>query len=242
MSNDTDQLPQVLIVDDEASIRKGMSFLIRSRFGLKVEILEASNGSEAWDLALKHRHIKIVFADIRMPGLDGLELCRRMRSEGYPYKIVLISGFKDFEYARQSIKYQVTDYLLKPTNPSEVIQLVTEALGVPDEPDSKPVRAIVEKVRAYVHSKLDQEITISEIAEQLHYSPNYFSYLFKKEIGQGFQEYLTECRMVRAAQLLKDTTMKMQEISHMVGYTNSKAFAIAFRKKFGYTPSEYREK
>lgn len=99
----------------------------------------------------------------------------------------------------------------------------------------------VEYVRDWIHRHLDQDITLAELAEKLHYTPNYLSMLFKRETGKGFQEYLADCRLQRAALLLKDPSLRMIEIAQQVGYTNAKAFSIAFRKSYSLTPTEYRE-
>jgi two-component system response regulator YesN len=65
--------------------------------------------------------------------------------------------------------------------------------------------------------------------------------LFKKEIGIGFQEYLLDCRMQRARHLLQDPALRISDIAQQVGYTNPKAFSIAFRKACSIPPTEYRE-
>jgi transcriptional regulator GlxA family with amidase domain len=65
--------------------------------------------------------------------------------------------------------------------------------------------------------------------------------LFKKEIRTSFQEYLLDCRMQRAKHLLLDPTLRISGIAQQVGYTNPKAFSIAFHEACGIPPTEYRE-
>ncbi len=238
----------VLVVDDEKSIRTGMGFLIRSNFQ-HVNVLEASNGVEAFECIKKLEHKPVlVILDIRMPGMDGLKLCECMKEEGVSIKTAILSGYRDFDYAREAIRFGVADYLLKPVNPSDIIRLVKESIRENaddkkehDFGDIRQVQQIVEKVRSWIHDHLDQEITLQEISNDLHYTPNYLSTLFKKVIGKGFQEYLIECRMRRARHLLKEPAYKIYEICGRVGYNNSKAFSIAFRKEYGITPTEFRK-
>jgi two-component system, response regulator YesN len=239
----------VIIVDDEKSIRTGLGYLIRSSFR-NVDIVEAANGLEAMGKLRSqpsNSQPVLMILDIRMPGMDGLALCKKMKDEQLCLKTAIISGYKDFEYAQQSIRYGVADYLLKPVNPSDILRIVSDAVVDAQKTGEETAlmntgetQCVVEAVRAWIHDHLDQDITLLQVAEGLHYSPNYLSTLFKRVIGKGFQEYLTECRMKRARHLLKDPTLRVYEICRSVGYTNAKAFSVAFRKAYGITPTEDR--
>lgn len=239
---------QVLLVDDEKSIRTGMGYLIRSNFH-HVHVLEASNGIEALECIKKQEQKPIlIILDIRMPGMDGLMLCECLKEQGITIKTAILSGYQDFDYARKAIRFGVADYLLKPVNPSDIVRLIGEALkecvddsAEDDFGDLLQVRQVVERVRKWIHDNLDKEVTLQEISNDLHYTPNYLSTLFKKVIGIGFQEYLIQCRMRRAKHLLKDPSYKIYEIAIKVGYNNAKAFSMTFRKEFGVVPTEYRK-
>jgi YesN/AraC family two-component response regulator len=239
--------PRVLIADDEEQTRAGLSTLIQ-RVYIQLPMAQAANGLQAWECLATFSSIALAFIDVHMPGIDGLEVCRRARAADITTKIVIISGFKDFEYARQALRYHVTDYLLKPVNPAEVLALVRAMIETTPpqeshrvEQDGERVPLLIEHVQAWVHDHLDQEITLLDLAEKFHYSPNYLGALFKKSLGKGFQDYLLGCRMQRAATLLQNPSLRTAEIAAHVGYTNAKAFSAAFRKTFGLLPGEYRE-
>lgn len=106
----------------------------------------------------------------------------------------------------------------------------------------KKNRKIVEQVVKYVEESFAQEITLKNIANDLYYSPNHLGYLFKEETGQGFTEYLTEFRMKRAGELLKNSRVKMYEVANQVGYKNISSFINQFKVFFNMTPTEYRER
>lgn len=245
----SDERYTVFIVDDEKSIRTGLGYLIRSSFR-NVDIVEAANGVEAMDKLHKLPYGSqpvLMVIDIRMPGMDGLALCKKMKDEQIVMKTAFISGYKDFEYAQQAIRYGVSDYLLKPVNPSDILRLVSDAVVEVQKcgeeaafANTGEAQQVAEAVRAWIHDHLDRDITLLQVADGLHYSPNYLSTLFKRVIGKGFQEYLTECRLKRARHLLKDPTLRVYEICRDVGYTNAKAFSVAFRRAYGITPTEYR--
>ena len=237
------QPPRVLVADDERAIRQGLQVLI-TRYYRDLTVLEASNGRECWDILCTEPYIRLAFVDIRMPEINGLQICEKMKTAGLPVKIVIISGFRDFEYARQALRYGVVDYLLKPVNPSDVLRLVHEAVTaslLTPELTERQERLIIEQIRKWIHDHLHEDITLLDLSQRFHYSVSYISMLFKKEIGTGFQEYLLDCRMQRAKHLLLDPALRISDIAQQVGYTNPKAFSISFRKACGIPPTEYRE-
>ncbi len=234
---------RVLVADDERVTRQGLQVLI-TRHYRELTVLEASNGQECWDILSTEPQIRLAFVDIRMPEINGLQICEKMKMAGLPVKIVIISGFRDFEYARQALRYGVVDYLLKPVNPSDVLRLVHEAVTTPllaSELTKRQERLVIEQIRKWIHDHLHGDITLLDLSQRFHYSVSYLSMLFKKEIGTGFQEYLLDCRMQRAKHLLLDPALRISHIAQQVGYTNPKAFSIAFHKACGIPPTEYRE-
>jgi two-component system, response regulator YesN len=122
-----------------------------------------------------------------------------------------------------------------------LIQEVVQAPPLTAELIEKQERLLIEQVRIWIHDHLHQDITLLDLSHQFHYSVNYLSMLFKKEIGTGFQEYVLACRMQRAKHLLLDPALRISDIAQQVGYTNPKAFSIAFRKMCGIPPTECRE-
>ena len=237
------QTHQILVADDERVIRQGLQVLL-ARYYRELTVLEASNGQDCWDILRTEPQVRLAFIDIRMPEINGLQICEKVKTAGLPVKIVIISGFRDFEYAHQALRYGVVDYLLKPVNPSDVLRLVHEAVMLPSlapELTEKQERLIIEQIRKWIHDHLHEDITLLDLSRRFHYSVSYISMLFKKEIGTGFQEYLLDCRMQRAKHLLLDPALRISHIAQQVGYTNPKAFSIAFHKACGTPPTEYRE-
>lgn len=103
----------LLIVEDEEAIkRKLMSNVAWEDYGF-APVLGASNGVEALEL-LERNAIDLMVTDIQMPVMNGIELIKEVKKRNYPMKIIVISGFAEFEYARESIKLAVSEYLLKP--------------------------------------------------------------------------------------------------------------------------------
>ncbi len=118
------ELYRVLLVDDEEDIRVGISRKMDwNSLGFTL-VGEAENGEEALELA-EQLQPDVVLTDIKMPFMDGLELCRCLRQSLPAAKVVVFSGFDDFEYARQAIGMEVFEYILKPINAPELGQVLT---------------------------------------------------------------------------------------------------------------------
>ncbi|MCM3724872.1 response regulator [Neobacillus cucumis] len=111
---------KVILVDDENFFRKGLRSLIDwNACGFEVAG-EAANGEDALAL-IKEVNPELVITDIRMPVLDGLELIKQvMQKEGYHPNFIIISGYSDFKYAQQAVRYGVHDFILKPIDQEEI--------------------------------------------------------------------------------------------------------------------------
>jgi two-component system response regulator YesN len=117
---------KLLIIDDEATIRKGLRETIDWET-LQIEVVgDVSNGIEAMGI-LRKTHVDLVITDIRMPLMDGLELVKAMEAEGISSEVIIISGYDDFDYAQKAIKMGVQDYLLKPVDIDELLLIVKKS-------------------------------------------------------------------------------------------------------------------
>ena len=93
-----------------------------------------------------------------------------------------------------------------------------------------------------LQENFQKDLSLDALSKELDISPYYFSKLFKEETGSNFVEYLTNLRMDRAKELLKDENRSMKEICMEVGYSDPNYFSRIFKKNLGVTPTEYRER
>lgn len=113
----------LLIVEDEKMIRQGLHVMIK-RSGVPVDvILECKNGEEALEV-LSYQQVDVMFTDIRMPRMDGIELVRRVQELPEKPLIVAVSGYDDFSYAVEMLRNGVKEYLLKPVDRDRVSQVM----------------------------------------------------------------------------------------------------------------------
>lgn len=237
---------KILIIDDEPKIRNGLSNLLTRREGWEV----AGAYENAAD-ALKYlavNQVDVMITDIKMPEISGLELIARIRERDKKTAIIILSGYSNFQFAQRAIELGVSRYLTKPTNPRELICGLEETekkLGgkqEKEEDSGKIPNLFVQKAADYIKLNYSEKISIKEIADQLYLSPNYLSELFKKHTGKTISEYLTDYRLEKACQLLDHAEYRVGDVSGMVGIHDGRYFSNMFKKKYGMTPTEYRNR
>jgi YesN/AraC family two-component response regulator len=101
---------------------------------------------------------------------------------------------------------------------------------------------IIENAKKYINEHYSEEITLNKLSEVVYVNPVYLSRLFKAKTGENFMDYLTKIRMDHAKKLLSDLSLRIYDISELVGYKSRKHFGKVFRDMIGLTPKEYRNK
>ncbi len=236
---------KLIIADDEEAIRNGLTqYFPWDRVGFEV-VATCADGAEVLRF-LKGSTADVLFCDIRMKNMSGIELAEQIRRDGNRMVIVFLSAYRDFDYAQQAVRLGVRQYLVKPTRHSElftVFQALKEELEATG-PDAIIARSspeeIVDSVRHYAEKHL-AEATLEQAAKKAGMNPHYFGRLFKEQSGENYSTFIGRLRMSRAAELLASTGLPGYEIGEMVGYTNPKAFTRRFREYFGQTPGTYRK-
>lgn len=117
---------RILIVEDEKDAREGLAELIR-QYDSSIEVAVCRDGLQGYQTALQIRP-DIIISDIRMPGCDGLTMARKLQGRHFQGKILLLTGYADFRYAQQAIRYGITEYILKPIVPDEFLPLLRRYL------------------------------------------------------------------------------------------------------------------
>ena len=137
---------RILIVDDEKIERNGIRFLLK-QFHIEADIREAVNGVKALE-ALEQQEADILLTDIKMPFMDGLQLTAEAGKK-YPHmKMVIFSGYGEFEYARRAIRSGVENYILKPVDPGEFKSTIEKVLK--ELENDKLEKKLQEKSKNYV--------------------------------------------------------------------------------------------
>lgn len=139
------ELYRIILVDDEEEVRKSIIKKIDWENAGFCVVGDAENGEDALE-KLEALEPDVILTDIRMPYMDGLTLAERVRQKYPSTKIIIFSGFDDFEYAKQAIKLNVTEYILKPVNVEELT-------------------AILKRIKANLDQEIEQKRNVSLLRE-----------------------------------------------------------------------------
>ncbi len=356
---------KLIIIDDKQNVIDG----IRQLGNWSEHDVEyagsAANGVEALAL-LEDVEPDIAITDISMPLMDGLSFAEKALDRFPQLKIIILSGYDQFDYAQKAIRLGVLEYLTKPIKIEQIIEAVLKArdrlvteraqeieleslrrqgrgFHEPIDPTSRyperverdillaikagaepalvkgidaffcalnadpgylrtasfelltvATRALAEAgvetqaatpfaaqlnrartldelkatlsvilsdyarqidamVRAqnrgpvdlalqFIHEHLHEEISLNDVAEAIHFTAGYLAHLFKKATGETVVEYISRLKMERAANLICAPDAKIGAVAQALGYSDRRYFSELFRRYYGYSPSEYREK
>ncbi len=199
---------EILIVDDETIERKGIRMLLK-REKIEANIREASNGVKALEM-LEEAPADLLLTDIKMPFMNGLELTS-ICGEKYPsMKMVIFSGYGEFEYARKAMKSGVNNYILKPVDPEEFHKTMAEVL-----------KEMEEEAMEYQRKEKNEDFIREHILLSLLYG-NYRSLEdgFMSLLPQGFIQGLTQMMLIsfqhdffgiKALEFDKELSLRMEE-------------------------------
>ena len=235
---------KVIIIDDEFFSRESLSkSALWSKYGFSVCAC-AECGITGYEEIKKHMP-HLVILDINMPNMNGLELVAKLRSENNELEVIILSGYSEFEYAKQCIKYNVSSYLLKPLDDDElVLELKKIRIKLDDKykgfEEKNSVTETVVNIKKYISQNYnDPTLTIEDICSYLGYNYHYVCKLFKQQSGDNLGKYIFTIRMKNAKMLIENGENKIDYISSKVGYSDSLYFGKCFKKHFGCTPSKY---
>ncbi|SDE55465.1 Response regulator containing CheY-like receiver domain and AraC-type DNA-binding domain [Paenibacillus sp. UNCCL117] len=122
------------------------------------------------------------------------------------------------------------------------LSLLQELSGREAGGQAEAERKVIKQAKQFVKANAGSEIMLQDVANHVYLNPVYLSRLFKLETGMSFSDYVTETRMSQAAQLLRDTNLKIYEICEKSGYKDVRHFYKLFKQYAGCSPSEYRER
>ena len=150
---------KLFIADDEIDVREGLRYILDwSELGFYI-CGEGKNGADTLEQILISRP-DVVLMDIRMPKLSGLEVIKQAKEQGFLGKFIILSGYSDFSYAQEAIKYGVTCYLTKPIDEDELEKAVLEAKKALTEEQSAQKKLV--EYRSKARDSILQDILLNK--------------------------------------------------------------------------------
>ena len=237
---------RLLIADDEDAIRNGIAKYIQLHTDRFDKIYLAKNGQETLDLIFRVRP-DIMLLDVQMPIKNGIEVMQEASRADVMPATMILSGYDEFKYAQQALRFGAREYLLKPSRSSDILRKINEMaddiFGVPESSvhlDEQGKNNFVELAKEYIEEHYYEDLSLLEVAEKIGITSSYLSMLFSQKAGETFIDYLNKVRMEHACTYLRQNFFKTYEIAYKVGFHDEKYFSRVFRRVVGMTPSEYK--
>lgn len=241
---------KIIVVEDEVRARQGLVSIIQEMKGGHTVIAQASDGEKGYELVQKLKP-DLVFTDVKMDRMSGIDMISRIREASNDVSVVIISAYEEFEYAKATVRYGVLEYITKPIVPEEIeycVQKAQKHLHEKVEGDNEA--SFQDKSSAFLHPCVMKAIKIietsyvtqlsqDETAKRLRLTPQYFSYLFKRDTGKSFTTYLRVYRIEIAKKLLGSNDMSVAEVAQYVGYPDGKYFCRIFKSETGVSPTQF---
>ncbi len=255
---------RIVICEDEFTVRRGL-VMTTPWNDMNCEVIgEADNGKDGLEMILRLTP-DIVISDIQMPIMDGLEMMEKV-NESYQPAFIVLSAFSHFEYAQKALKLGAIDYLLKPFKDEDLANAIDLAKSSIDriirikdsfnaqlenDPQNRIEKYLstsikskhenIIKIIEYVHTYYNEDISVLSASDQIMMSESYVNRLFREETDYTFHEYLTLYRIKKACEMLRESNVRISEVSSSVGYKDQRYFSVVFKKYMGLTPKAYKE-
>lgn len=250
--NTDENLPTVLIIDDNQDVRNYIRFLLQQQY----DIVEAENGLEGVKLALKYVPDAII-CDVMMPVMDGMECCRKLKTEMQTSHIpvIMLTAYTMDEQKIKGYECGADSYLTKPFNGKilkarlqnlienhlRLQNFFTDQTGMTSKPQlNEADKGFVDKLRKEIEERLSNPDTnVEDLGAALGFSRVQLYRKTKALTGYAPNELLRIARLKKAASLLAATEKSIAEVTYEVGFSSPSYFTRCFKEFFGESPTDY---
>ncbi len=251
----TSESPKILLLEDNSELLHLLESVMENHF----QVITATNGQQALEL-LSESTVDFIISDVMMPEMDGVEFCARVKGsvQTSHIPVILLTAKSSYEHQLHGYEAGADDYIPKPFNLDLLVLKIQNLLqsqkklqkqfaqdivfepsrinlGSPDENFFSDAIRIIEQFME------DEGFDVQVLVKELGFSRTLVFEKFKVLIGKTPNEFIQMIRMKRAAQLIKDGNLKINEVAFKVGYSDPKYFSKSFQKFFKQTPSDYRK-
>lgn len=248
-------LPVLLIVDDSADIRQYISLNFDSEF----QVFTASNGTNGFETAVEQIP-DIIISDVMMPDMNGLELCRKLKTDRHTshIPIVLLTVLQSDEAKAEGYETGADSYVTKPFSISVLKTRVNNLLEqrkslrklfangsmaeLKEIANNEADEAFLNEVIGLINENLDnEEFCVNFLAGKVNMSRSQFYRKIKALTNKSVNDFVTTFQMNKALEYLLGGQYNISETAYKVGYNAPNSFTRAFVKYYGVSPSQYLE-
>jgi signal transduction histidine kinase/ligand-binding sensor domain-containing protein/CheY-like chemotaxis protein/AraC-like DNA-binding protein len=244
---------KILLVEDDEEIRNYLAGHLSDKYN----VLEAENGTIAWEILQQEDEIQLILSDLMMPILDGLTLCKMVKQNIHYCHIpfILLTAKNEVEHQLKGLKVGADDYMGKPF----IYSIVEAKISNVFKQHQRIIRKYANSVEINTHelasTGLDEEFlskamfiiekhmdnedfSVEDFSSEMCMSRSGLHLKLKAITGESARDFIRKVKLNHACKLLKEGKYNLTEISELIGFTPA-YFSTAFKKYTGYMPSEY---
>lgn len=251
---------KLMIVDDEMYVIEGiLDGVDWDVLGFE-EVLTARSYNQAVKV-MQGTFVDVLLCDIEILGKSGLELVSYVNTHSPGTVCIILSCHDKFDYARQAVKLDCLDYILKPVRYEALTEILQKAINFVRERNHRRMMEdfgqqfiddLTQKTRGdyssaedlaktFIKEHLGEELSVKMVADAAFVSADHLMRVFKKKLGITVTDYILDCRMKLAGELLKKPGFSITMVSNSVGFNHSSYFTEQFKKYYGLTPRDYQK-
>lgn len=248
---------RILVVDDEDEIRQ----YIRAELSEMYKISECRNGKEALDFILREKP-HLVISDVMMPEMDGITLCKKLKSNinVNHIPIILLTAKSGDEDKAEGFDIGADAYVVKPFNVDLLKKRIANLLGNRERLEMKPSdseenkllikpvvmrssdQVLIEKVMKIINDNIaDPDLNVEFLASGVGMSRVHMHRKLKELTNQSARDFIKSIRLKQAAELLSTQKTGISELAYALGFSNLSHFSNSFREFYGMSPKEYAQ-
>lgn len=244
----------ILVAEDDADMNRVLCRVLQKHFN----VLSARDGEEAWARIDSEQMPQLIVSDVMMPKMDGLELCKKVKTtlSTCHIPVILLTARVSEASHLEGLEQGADAWLEKPVSPDLLVTTVSNLLEnrkrmrdfFTSSPDARSTDVslpsldvkFLRSIQDYTFAHLAEEIKVEDLAELVHISPSSLFRKMKALTGMTPLEYVMDVRLRKASEMLRDKSLPISDIGFAVGFNTPSFFTLKFKEKFKVTPREYR--
>jgi DNA-binding response OmpR family regulator len=255
-SANSTEMPLVLLVEDNDDFR----FYLKDNLRLHYKIIEAADGKKGWHEALAH-HPQLIVSDISMPGMDGIELTKKIKSDKRTchIPIILLTALTGEKDELNGLGTGANDYITKPFNFEVLNAKIKNLLALnrtlkntytkqikvlaPEVKIESDDEKLLKGIMVYLEENLtNSKLSVEELSRHVGMSRSTLYNKILELTGETPVEFIRSVKLDKAAVLLEKSEQNVAQIAYSVGFSTPNYFAKSFKAKFNMLPSEFISK
>ncbi len=249
-------MSSILIIEDNEDFR----YYLKDNLQLHYKVYEAGNGKEGWQKALA-QHPNLIVSDVSMPYMDGIELCKKLKSDKRTSHIpvILLTALTAEQDQLKGLEIGANDYITKPFN-FDVLNIKVKNLMTlntslkntytkqikvlaPEIKIESSDEKLMDSVMRYIEENLtDSQLSVEELSKNVNMSRSSLYNKLLELTGQTPVEFIRSVKLEKAAVLLEKSDQTIAQVAYSVGFSTPNYFTKSFKAKYNMLPSEYVQK